>query len=132
MAYSEELAARIRKALARRQGVAEKKMFGGLTFMLRRHMCCGVVNDELVLRLGPEQGEKALKQPYQDLRLAPTCRGKNTIQTTIYGGFMIIERKSCLYKRVRLHGPTHEGNGHGDTQWIQNGRRSPEVGAAGC
>ncbi len=30
----------------------------------------------------------------QDLRLAPTCRGKNTIQTTIYGGFMIIERKS--------------------------------------
>ena len=32
--------------------------------MLRGHMCCGVVNDELVLRLGPEQGEKALKQPY--------------------------------------------------------------------
>jgi len=64
MAYSEELAARIRKALARRQGVAEKKMFGGLTFMLRSHMCCGVVNDDLVLRLGPEQGEKALKKPH--------------------------------------------------------------------
>jgi len=64
MAYSEALAARIRKALARRKGVAEKKMFGGLTFMLRGHMCCGVVNDELVLRLGPEQGEKALKRPY--------------------------------------------------------------------
>jgi TfoX/Sxy family transcriptional regulator of competence genes len=39
-------------------------MFGGITFILRGHMCCGVVNDELVLRLGPEQGEKALKQPY--------------------------------------------------------------------
>jgi TfoX/Sxy family transcriptional regulator of competence genes len=64
MAYSEELAARIRTALARRKGVAEKKMFGGLTFMLRGHMCCGVVKDELVLRLGPEQGEKALKKPY--------------------------------------------------------------------
>ena len=64
MAYSEELAARIRKALARRQGAAEKEMFGGITFMLRGHMCCGVVNDELVLRLGPEQGEKALKQLY--------------------------------------------------------------------
>lgn len=64
MAYSEELAARIRKTLARRQGVAEKKMFGGITFMLRRHMCCGVVNDDLVLRLGPEQGEKALKKPH--------------------------------------------------------------------
>jgi len=63
MAYSEELAARIRKALARRQGVAEKKMFGGLTFMLRSYMCCGVVNDDLVLRLGPERGEKALKKP---------------------------------------------------------------------
>jgi len=64
MAYSEELAARIRKALARRQGIAEKKMFGGITFMLRSYMCCGVVNDDLVLRLGPEQGEKALKQPH--------------------------------------------------------------------
>ena len=32
--------------------------------MLRGNMCCGVVNDELVLRLGPEQGEKALKKPY--------------------------------------------------------------------
>jgi len=64
MAYSEELAARIREVLARRKGVAEKKMFGGLTFMLRGHMCCGVVKDELVLRLGPEQGEKALKEPY--------------------------------------------------------------------
>ena len=64
MAYREELAARIREVLARRKGVAEKKMFGGLTFMLRGHMCCGVVNADLVLRLGPEQGEKALKQPY--------------------------------------------------------------------
>ena len=32
--------------------------------MLRGHMCCGVVNDELVLRLGPERGEEALKKPY--------------------------------------------------------------------
>jgi TfoX/Sxy family transcriptional regulator of competence genes len=64
MAYSEALATRIRKALVRRQGVAEKKMFGGLTFTLRGHMCCGVVNDELVLRLGPEQGKKALKKPH--------------------------------------------------------------------
>jgi len=64
MAYSEELAARIREVLARRKGVAEKKMFGGLTFMLRGHLCCGVVKAELVLRLGPEQGEKALKKPY--------------------------------------------------------------------
>jgi TfoX/Sxy family transcriptional regulator of competence genes len=64
MAYSEELAARIRKALVRRQGVSEKKMFGGITFMLRGHMCCGVVKDELVLRLGLEQGEKALTKPY--------------------------------------------------------------------
>ncbi len=64
MAYSETLAARIRKTLARRKGVAEKKMFGGLTFMLRGHMCCGIVNDDLVLRLGPEQDEKAFKKPH--------------------------------------------------------------------
>jgi TfoX/Sxy family transcriptional regulator of competence genes len=64
MAYNEQLVERIRKALAKHRGVAEKKMFGGLTFMLRGHMCCGVTNDELVLRLGSEQSEEAVKKPY--------------------------------------------------------------------
>lgn len=64
MAYNDELADRIRKVLARRRGITEKKMFGGLTFLLHGNMCCGVANDTLVLRLGPEQSEKALTKPH--------------------------------------------------------------------
>jgi TfoX/Sxy family transcriptional regulator of competence genes len=64
MAYNEQLAERIRIVLTKRKGVTEKKMFGGLTFLLQGNMCCGVTNDELVLRLGPKQGEEAVKKPY--------------------------------------------------------------------
>lgn len=63
MAYDEKLADQVRKVLARRKDLTEKKMFGGIAFMLRGHMCCGVVNEELVVRVGPERYEKALSQP---------------------------------------------------------------------
>ncbi|MBI4490559.1 MAG: TfoX/Sxy family protein [Deltaproteobacteria bacterium] len=64
MAYDEKSADRIRKLLTRRKGVTEKKMFGGVAFMLRGHMCCGVVNGDLVVRVGPERYEKALSLPH--------------------------------------------------------------------
>ena len=64
MAYDEELAERIRRALAGRQGVSEKKMFGGIAFMLRGNMCCGIVRDDLMVRVGPERHEEALAQPH--------------------------------------------------------------------
>lgn len=38
-------------------------MFGGVAFMLRGHMCCGVLNDDLVLRLSPDRCQEALAQP---------------------------------------------------------------------
>jgi hypothetical protein len=43
MAYDERLADRVRRALARRRGVTERKMFGGIAFMLDGHMCCGAL-----------------------------------------------------------------------------------------
>ncbi len=64
MAYDERLADRIRKILARRPALAEKRMFGGLSFMVRGHMCCGVLKDDLVVRVGPARYEKALSQPH--------------------------------------------------------------------
>lgn len=64
MAYDEKLAARVRQALAGRRGVEEKKMFGGLTFMLRGSMCCGVLKEELILRVGPDRAGEALKSPH--------------------------------------------------------------------
>jgi TfoX/Sxy family transcriptional regulator of competence genes len=64
MAYDEQLANRISNVLRRQQGLAEKKMFGGISFMLRGNMCCGVVGDDLVVRVGPEQYAKVLGEPH--------------------------------------------------------------------
>ena len=64
MAYDEQLADRVRGVLAQRKDVSEKKMFGGLSFMLSGNMCCGVDKDNLMVRVGPEQHEAALAQPH--------------------------------------------------------------------
>jgi hypothetical protein len=64
MAFDAGTAERLREVLAQRHGVIEKKMFGGIAFMLRGHMCCGVVGDVLMARVGPEQYAAALKQPH--------------------------------------------------------------------
>ena len=64
MAFSEELAERIRQGLARRQGIEEKKMFGGIGFLLNGNLLVGVWKDSLIVRLGPEEGEEALKEPH--------------------------------------------------------------------
>ena len=64
MAYSQELAERARFQLMGRTTFSERKMFGGLTFMVRGHMCCGIVGDELMVRVGPEAHPEALLRPY--------------------------------------------------------------------
>jgi len=64
MAYDEELARRIRTVLPRHQGITEKKMFGGISFMLGGNMCCGVMGNDLVVRVGPERHEEALAKPH--------------------------------------------------------------------
>ena len=64
MAYSELLADRVRALLSDRDDVAERPMFGGLTFMVGGHMCCGVHGDELILRLHPDDEDAALARPH--------------------------------------------------------------------
>lgn len=64
MAYSQLLADRVRAALKAQRGVREKKMFGGLAFMLRGNMCCGVLGEDLVVRVGPAAHEKALARAH--------------------------------------------------------------------
>jgi TfoX/Sxy family transcriptional regulator of competence genes len=64
MAFSEELAERIRQSLARKKGVEEKKMFGGAGFLLNGNLLVGVWKDSLCVRLGQEQAEKALPEPH--------------------------------------------------------------------
>jgi hypothetical protein len=59
MAYNDMLAARIRDVLAP-AGIEEKKMFGGIAFMLNGNMVCGVIRDDLMVRVGPGKHEMAL------------------------------------------------------------------------
>lgn len=63
MGYDEKLAERVRRALAGRRDVVEKRMVGGLSFMVNGSMCCGVTGAALMVRVGPEARERALEQP---------------------------------------------------------------------
>jgi len=64
MAYSKSLAERMRGIVARRRGISEKKMFGGICFLLNGNMCVGVWKNSLIARLGQEQGDEALLEPH--------------------------------------------------------------------
>jgi hypothetical protein len=64
MAFDETLAARIRDALARKRGVEEKKMFGCICFFINGNALAGVWKDRLIARLGPDEGEAALREPH--------------------------------------------------------------------
>ena len=64
MAYDAQLATRVRALLAERDDVTERKMFGGLAFMVGGTMCCGLLDDELMVRVGPELGARALERPF--------------------------------------------------------------------
>lgn len=64
MAYDEGLAQRVREALSERPDLSERKMFGGLCFMLGGNTCAGIVGEELMLRVGPDSYEDALTRPH--------------------------------------------------------------------
>ena len=64
MAFDEQLAERVRGLLVVFPGIVERKMFGGLAFLLRGNMCCGVVGDALMVRVGRESYEAALGEPH--------------------------------------------------------------------
>jgi TfoX/Sxy family transcriptional regulator of competence genes len=63
MAYEEQLASRIRQSLTRRSVIEERAMFGGLCFMVRGRMCCGVVKDQLMVRVDPASYDQLLGEP---------------------------------------------------------------------
>ena len=64
MACNERLAERIRDYFKRRKGVEEKRMFGGLCFMLNGHMCCGIEKDRFMVRVMPDRYETFLSKPH--------------------------------------------------------------------
>ena len=64
MAYDEQLAERVERALSTQPGMVSRKMFGGLAFMLNGNMSVGIYRDQLMVRVGPEGYEKALARPH--------------------------------------------------------------------
>ena len=64
MAYDEKLSARIRLLLGERSGLEEKRMFGGVGFLVNGNMACGVHKDRLIVRVGPEKYQSALEDDH--------------------------------------------------------------------
>jgi TfoX/Sxy family transcriptional regulator of competence genes len=63
VAYDEALADRVRDVLAPRADVGERKMFGGVAFMVGGNMAVGVLGEDLMVRLDPADAEQALTEP---------------------------------------------------------------------
>jgi TfoX/Sxy family transcriptional regulator of competence genes len=64
MPFDEALADRVREALAARAELSERKMFGGIAFMIGGNMAVGIVGDDLMVRLDPADAERALAEPH--------------------------------------------------------------------
>ena len=64
MAYDEALAERIRQTLGGRDAVSERKMFGGIAFMVGGNMACGVIRQDLMVRVGPDAHDAAVAEPH--------------------------------------------------------------------
>jgi TfoX/Sxy family transcriptional regulator of competence genes len=63
MAYDEHQARRIGDLLAGQPGLVEKRMFGGVGFIVQGNMACGLHKDGLIVRVGPQRYEEALARP---------------------------------------------------------------------
>ena len=64
MAYDEGLAQRISEVLGEMVDIVEKKMFGGVCYLLDGNMACGVIKEFLIVRVGPDRYEEALIKPF--------------------------------------------------------------------
>jgi hypothetical protein len=64
VAYSEELAERIREVISDRPGVVERKMFGGIAWMVNGNMACGIIGEDLMVRLERDDAQVALTEAH--------------------------------------------------------------------
>ena len=64
MPYDETLAAKIRQLLGRHKNLTEKKMFGGVGFLLNGNICCGAWKESLILRLGDDAARQVLSEEH--------------------------------------------------------------------
>jgi TfoX/Sxy family transcriptional regulator of competence genes len=64
LSYDPAVAERVRQLLAGRSDVVEKKMVGGLSFLVNGNMCCGITGMALMVRVGADRREEALREPH--------------------------------------------------------------------
>ncbi len=91
MALDEEFADRVRAIVALRDGVTERRMFGGIGFMVGGNMACGVTSTgELMVRIDPEDNEQALAEPHvREFEMS----GKRM------GGWLIVENEGTASEK---------------------------------
>ena len=77
--HAEDTAARVRRVLAARSGVVEKRMVGGLSFTVDGHLCCGVTSTGLMVRLGADELPRALEEPH----VAPMTMGGKALKAFV-------------------------------------------------
>jgi TfoX/Sxy family transcriptional regulator of competence genes len=80
--YDPEAAERVRHVLSSRDGVVEKRMVGGLSFLVNGNMCCGITDTALMVRVGAKGREQALREPH----VRPMQLGGRTLS-----GFICVE-----------------------------------------
>ncbi len=97
MAFSEHLAEGVRKHLSHQAGLVEKKMFGGLAFLINGNMSVGLHGHELIVRIAPEAADAALRQPGARVF---DITGRPMTGWLLIGGAGVREPES-LAKRVR-------------------------------
>ena len=64
VSYDADAAERVRRVLSGRVEVVESRMVGGLSFLVNGNMCCGITGTELMIRVGADSREKALREPH--------------------------------------------------------------------
>ncbi len=140
MAYDEGLAERIREGLAEQRDVTEKKMFGGVAFMLRGSMFVGIVKEDLMVRVGAEAHEDALREPHartMDFTGKP-MRGYVYVAPPGYAQRRRAPGLARARPRVREHPPrqgrgpkrAREGRSREDARDLTRARSVPPLNAA--
>ncbi|MDH3310894.1 MAG: TfoX/Sxy family protein [Gammaproteobacteria bacterium] len=90
MSFNADLAARVRKLLIHKTGYSERKMFGGLCFMLHGNMCGGVLNDDLIVRVKPDEYAASLNRPHTR---------KFDFTGRLLKGFVVVRPKGCCTEK---------------------------------
>jgi TfoX/Sxy family transcriptional regulator of competence genes len=135
LAYDELLADRVRDALAAESDVREQKMFGGLAFMVRGHMCVGLLADELMVRVGPDGYDDALRRagvremdftgrPMRGIvMVAPSALRGRAVRAWVERGLEFVAtlppravKPRAVRRRPRSPGRGRPGDAHGTTR----------------